>query len=538
MNSSKSISSSSTVHYHPKNKIKFIPFGSSTTANSSFDDEESINNNNNNNTTNNNNNSNNINNNNIIANSKSPMSNKTTTIIDSREQNSHVKSNKLNFSDDEIISVTKNNSHSNNKNVEYEEENKNYNSNNSDDYDNRYDEEDHLVDFEEDDKFSSSSSSSNSLSTLDQQHHQQQYNQQQHHHHHHHHHHKNSNTLVNDSGGGGGGSKLSYTLTFIFGLIVIFACIFYFSKNLVSFLEFVKELGLLGNVILGIAFLPTGIPLAIFSIYIPLTLSAGFIYGFVPGFITVAIGSAISASFGFWTTRKLSLKFFESKIEQSPKLSSLRNRVEQHPFKIIIIMRLLPIPFGIQNGLCAVTRISYTKFIYSSVIGLTFENLLLSYLGSSIKSITDITNGHQNAFSSYQQGLIAIAIIAGIVLTCIGKKVLSLSAYHQPLPVTMNDININNNTNNSNNNNSNNNSNNNNNGIDENINNINTTNSKDNQAKDIVLVIKSTSSSNLIQPIPTPLNSDVISISKENNNNTLNSTTPTSITTKKLEKIK
>ncbi|KAM9968739.1 hypothetical protein ACTFIW_000613 [Dictyostelium discoideum] len=526
MNSSKSISSSSTIHYHPKNKIKFIPFGS-TTANSSFDDEETINNNNTINT-------NNINNtNNIIINSKSPMSNKTTTtIIDSRDQSSHVKSNKLNFSDEISTTNKSNNSNGNNINVEYEEEIKNYN--NNDDYDNRYDEEDHLVDFEEDDKFSSSSSSSsssNSLSTLD----QQQYNQQQQHHHHHHH--KNSNTLV-DSGGGGGGSssgssKLSYTLTFIFGLIVIFACIFYFSKNLVSFLEFVKELGLLGNVILGIAFLPTGIPLAIFSIYIPLTLSAGFIYGFVPGFITVAIGSAISASFGFWTTRKLSLKFFESKIEQSPKLSSLRNRVEQHPFKIIIIMRLLPIPFGIQNGLCAVTRISYTKFIYSSVIGLTFENLLLSYLGSSIKSITDITNGHQNAFSSYQQGLIAIAIVAAIILTCIGKKVLSLSAYHQPLPVTMNDINNNNNGINDENNNSINN-----NGIN-NINN-NNNNTKDNQAKDIVLVIKSTSSSNLILPTTTPLTSDVISISKENNNlnSTINLTTSTSNTTKKLEKIK
>eukprot|EP01132_Coremiostelium_polycephalum_P002768 gene2768-3442_t len=149
-------------------------------------------------------------------------------------------------------------------------------------------------------------------------------------------------------------------------------------------------------------------------------------YGFLHGFITVGLGSAVSASFGFWITRKISLKWFESKIESSSKLMSLRNMVEQHPFKIIILMRLLPIPFGLQNGLCAMTRISYTTFIYSSVIGLLPENFLLSYFGSTIKTITDITNGQGNAFTSYQQTLLIVAIVVGVVITCFGKRVLKL----------------------------------------------------------------------------------------------------------------
>ncbi|KAF2075126.1 hypothetical protein CYY_003561 [Polysphondylium violaceum] len=249
-------------------------------------------------------------------------------------------------------------------------------------------------------------------------------------------------------------SSFCLTLSIIVAVVVIFACIFYFSNHLVSFLEFVKELGFLGNIILVVSFLPTGIPLAIFSYYIPLTLSSGFIYGFFYGFLTVALGSALSASFGFWITRKVSLKWFENKIESSPKLSNLRRKVEQHPFKIIITMRLLPIPFGLQNGLCAMTRISYSSFIYSSIIGLSLENCLIAYIGSTIKTMTDITsNGHKNAFSSFQQIILVVGIVGGILLTCLSKKFLQ-SPFNSPavtisttLTTTINSNNTNNNSN-------------------------------------------------------------------------------------------
>ncbi|KYQ92090.1 hypothetical protein DLAC_06927 [Tieghemostelium lacteum] len=231
-----------------------------------------------------------------------------------------------------------------------------------------------------------------------------------------------------------GDNNISTALMAIFSMIILFICIYYFSNNLIDFLEIVKDLGKLGNLILAFSYLPTGIPLAIFSYYIPLTVSSGFIYGFINGFITVCIGSAISASFGFWITRKLTLKWFETKIESSSKLTAVRNLLEQHPKKIIFFIRLLPIPFGLQNGLCAVTRISFTTFLSASVIGLLPENLILSYIGSKL---TDLTSSNQhNTITSYQQNLLIGAILIGLILTLIGRKVLQWSHPNHSLPMT------------------------------------------------------------------------------------------------------
>ncbi|GAM26313.1 hypothetical protein SAMD00019534_094880, partial [Acytostelium subglobosum LB1] len=229
-------------------------------------------------------------------------------------------------------------------------------------------------------------------------------------------------------------SNITTTLLLLTTTVTLIACILYFSKNLLSFLEMVENLGLMGNVIFVLSYLPTGIPLALFSLYIPLTFSAGFVYGFMHGLITVMVGSVLSAAAGFWLTRKISLRWFESKIESSQRLSSLRSMVEHHPFKIIIIMRMLPIPFGLQNGLCAMTRISFSTFIYSSAIGLVPENSLFVYIGTTLKTISDITGDNKNPFSYYQQILLVFAIIGGIVLSVVGKRLLhsSSSLLHTP----------------------------------------------------------------------------------------------------------
>lgn len=149
--------------------------------------------------------------------------------------------------------------------------------------------------------------------------------------------------------------------------IILFSMCFilYYARNLFSFLDSVQELGLLGNLIFIFSYLPTGLPFAFMSYYIPLTLSGGFIYGYFLGFLTVTAGSVLSAVFGFWVARHFCRSWVEDRIKSSTRLSSLMPALEVHAFKITLVMRFLPLPFGLQNGLCAVCTCS-TRVVFNT----------------------------------------------------------------------------------------------------------------------------------------------------------------------------
>jgi uncharacterized membrane protein YdjX (TVP38/TMEM64 family) len=139
--------------------------------------------------------------------------------------------------------------------------------------------------------------------------------------------------------------KSPYTSLLVILLSMCF--IIYYARHLFYFLELVQELGLLGNIIFVLSYLPTSLPFAFISYYIPLTVSGGFIYGYFLGFLTVTAGSTLSACVGFWIARKFCRSWIEERIKSSARLSALMPALEVHAFKIALIMRFLPLPIGV-----------------------------------------------------------------------------------------------------------------------------------------------------------------------------------------------
>ena len=65
---------------------------------------------------------------------------------------------------------------------------------------------------------------------------------------------------------------------------------------------------------------------------------------------------------------------------------------DEKGFRVIFLSRLVPIPFGITNCVFSSTKIKYEKFILASSLGLIPSQLVMCYIGSSIKSLTDESN--------------------------------------------------------------------------------------------------------------------------------------------------
>ena len=144
---------------------------------------------------------------------------------------------------------------------------------------------------------------------------------------------------------------ISYTaLIFLtIGLIVVILCRRYI-KDVLEWLENLDEWA--GALLFVIMFTVVSFPVT--WGYIILNVAAGYLYGFMLGFVIVVISVACGLSTAFIFCRRYLRDFVRSKLE-SDSLKAIMRVVEgKRGFKVIALTRLTPVPFGLQNGLFAV----------------------------------------------------------------------------------------------------------------------------------------------------------------------------------------
>jgi uncharacterized membrane protein YdjX (TVP38/TMEM64 family) len=117
--------------------------------------------------------------------------------------------------------------------------------------------------------------------------------------------------------------------------------------------------------------LPPEISLAVFIVlfvlisypfgfgYMILNMAAGYIYGFVRGETVVIVSVAIGFTVSFWSCRICFKHWAVHYLSSSPTIMALMKIIEgTHGLKVILIMRLTLIPYGLQNTLFAVSELT------------------------------------------------------------------------------------------------------------------------------------------------------------------------------------
>lgn len=124
--------------------------------------------------------------------------------------------------------------------------------------------------------------------------------------------------------------------------------------------------------------------------YLILNMMAGYLYGFFYGQIVVMVSVAMGFSIAFVLCRYW-LQGYARSISTSNALRALM-RVVDGPsgLKVILLTRLTPIPFGLQNALFAMTRVSYLTCFVASLIGLLPTQLLNTYMGSTVRNMQEV----------------------------------------------------------------------------------------------------------------------------------------------------
>ncbi|GER32339.1 SNARE associated Golgi protein family [Striga asiatica] len=186
------------------------------------------------------------------------------------------------------------------------------------------------------------------------------------------------------------------------------------EKMLKDFLVWVdQDLGPWGPLALAVAYVPLTILAVPASV---LTLGGGYLFGLPIGFLADSIGATLGAGAAFLLGRTLGRSFVISKLEDYPQFNAVAIAIQKSGFKIVLLLRLVPLlPFNMLNYLLSVTPVPLASYLLASWLGMIPITLVLVYVGTTLKDISDVTHGW-SGLSKTRWAFIALSFVVSVVL--------------------------------------------------------------------------------------------------------------------------
>ncbi|MFZ5908040.1 MAG: TVP38/TMEM64 family protein [Nitrospirota bacterium] len=154
-------------------------------------------------------------------------------------------------------------------------------------------------------------------------------------------------------------------------------------KNREILLDFVDEHYVISVMIYVVFFMSTAffIPGAIIA-----TITGGFMYGVLMGTLYVNIGSTAGATLAFLLSRHMIGKWVQRKYRDY--LSLFNREIERHGSNYLFTLRIIPLlPFFLTNYLAGLTRISVTRFIATTSLGMLPGSIVYTYAGEQLSKL-------------------------------------------------------------------------------------------------------------------------------------------------------
>lgn len=144
-------------------------------------------------------------------------------------------------------------------------------------------------------------------------------------------------------------------------------------------------------------------------------LLGGFFFGFYLGAFYNIAATILACLIGFGISRYAFRDLFEKRYYS--KLQTVENEIENNGFYYFLSLRLvMVVPYFLINILAGISRVSFKKYLFSTIFGVMPASLIYANGGNKLEQI----NSLQELFKS--DIVFALAMIAIIVLLPILKK--------------------------------------------------------------------------------------------------------------------
>lgn len=157
----------------------------------------------------------------------------------------------------------------------------------------------------------------------------------------------------------------------------------------------------------------------------PLNLAAGAVYGPLLGLCVVLIGLMLGAAGGFLIARYVARAPLERRIEGNPRFKMIDAAIGIEGWKIVGLLRLCPLPFGLTNYAYGLTSISFWHYNAATLVGILPSTIMFVYMGAlGMDSLEAMAEGKEAGQGALEYGMMGLMLVAGIAaLSIIGRIV-------------------------------------------------------------------------------------------------------------------
>lgn len=144
---------------------------------------------------------------------------------------------------------------------------------------------------------------------------------------------------------------------------------------------------------------------------LPLTIGAGVLFGWLTGLAAVVGGSALAAAGGFLIARHSQRGRLVEWLREKRRFRAVDRAVAQEGWKIVGLLRMVPLPFGLSNYFFGLTGVDFRHYLLATIVGMLPGNAVFVYLGAVGSGILSGEKPHHPL--EYALAAFAVAGIAG-----------------------------------------------------------------------------------------------------------------------------
>jgi uncharacterized membrane protein YdjX (TVP38/TMEM64 family) len=187
-------------------------------------------------------------------------------------------------------------------------------------------------------------------------------------------------------------------------------------QHLVSYLESLQG-WFIANPLLGIfAFAGLFLILQLFMIPVsPMGMAAGFFFGFSKGWISLMLGCALGASVNFMISRHFARSYVKRKLGNHAGFQTIDTAIAREGWKIVALLRFVPIPFGLANYCYGLTPIPFLPYLAASCCAIIPANTLFVWMGSTFQGELAVLLGKGRPHHPLEYAILCLGLIAAVL---------------------------------------------------------------------------------------------------------------------------
>jgi len=171
------------------------------------------------------------------------------------------------------------------------------------------------------------------------------------------------------------------------------------------------------------------VPLAVFAV------AAGAIFGFWKGAIAVTLGTNAGAVVNFLLSRYVARDAVNRYLAHHEKFRLIDAAVGREGGKIIALLRLCPLPFGLCNYCYGLTAIPFWSYFIATFLAIIPANLFFVWIGASAHEGLAAATGTGHARHPGEYVLLGLGLVAGFcALNYIARIAKAAVSRTEPVP--------------------------------------------------------------------------------------------------------